>query len=71
MGDVGGPDETDGLDVRMLEDRVDRDLVAMDAVEDASRRPGFKEEFSKAERDGRVLLGRFQDERVAAGDCDG
>jgi hypothetical protein len=40
-GDRGRSHEGDGGDVRMLEDRVDRDLVAVDDVEDAVRQTGL------------------------------
>ena len=61
-------DERHGGDVRVGEDRVDRDLVAVDDVEDAVRDPGLGQELGQEVRRGRVLLGRLEDERVAAGD---
>ncbi|OLE17654.1 MAG: hypothetical protein AUG88_06265 [Actinobacteria bacterium 13_1_20CM_4_68_12] len=52
----------------MLEDRVDRDLVAVDDVEDAVRDTGLLQQLSRVDRRRRVLLGRLEDERVAAGE---
>ena len=61
-------DKADGLDVRVVEDRVDGDLVAIYDIEDAGRQPGLDEQFGNAHRHARVALGRLQDEGVAAGD---
>ena len=61
-------DEADRCDVRVLQDRVDRHFVAVHDVEDAVRDAGLVEQLGDEERGGRVLLGRLQDERVAAGD---
>ena len=61
-------DERDRVDVRVLEDRVDRDLVAVDDVEDAVRDARLLEQLGREDRRGRVLLGRLQHEGVAAGE---
>ena len=50
----------------MVEQRVDRDLVAVNDVEDARRHAGLGEELGRQHRGGRVLLGRLEDERVPA-----
>ncbi len=52
----------------MLEDAIDRDLVALHDVEDAVREPGFLQQLRGEDRGGRVLLGRLEDERVPARD---
>ena len=59
-------DERDRRDVGMLEQRVDRDLVAVDDVEDAVGHAGLGEQLGREDRRGRVLLGRLEHERVAA-----
>ena len=52
----------------MGEDRVDRDLVAVDDVEHAVGQAGLLEQLGDEHRRARVLLGRLEHERVAAGD---
>ena len=47
---------------------IDRDLVAMDDVEDAVRQAGLLQQLTEIDRCGRVLLARLQDERVPARD---
>ena len=59
-------DERDRRDVRVLEQRVDRDLVAVDDVEDAVGHARLGEQLGRQDRRGRVLLGRLEHERVAA-----
>ena len=61
-------DEADRGDVRVLEDRVDRHLVAVHDVEDAVGEAGLLEQLRDVDRRGRVLLGRLQDERVPTRD---
>ncbi len=68
VGDVGRADEADRRDVRMVEDRVDHLLVAVDDVEDSVGQPGFLHQLGEAHRHGRVALAGLQDERIAAGD---
>ena len=48
LGDVGRSDEADRLDVRMVEDRVDHFLVAVDDVEDAVGKAGFLHQLGRA-----------------------
>ena len=66
--DRGRADEADRGDVGMLEHRVDRDLVAVHDVEDAVRDAGLLEQLGRPDRRRRVLLGRLEHERVAAGE---
>ena len=54
----------------MVEDRVDRLLVAVDDVEHAGREAGLLEQLPDQHRGGGIALGRLQDEGVAAGDGD-
>ena len=68
MGDRGRADEADRLDVRIVEDRVDRFLVAVDDVENAGRPARLDEQFAEPHRHARIALGGLQDEGVAAGD---
>ena len=68
MRDRRRADEADRLDVGIVEDRVDRFLVAVDDVENAGRAARLDEEFGQAHRHAGVALGRLEDEGVAAGD---
>ena len=61
-------DEADRSDVRVLEDRVDSDLVAVDDVEDAVGQAGLLEQLGGPDRRGRILLGGLEHERVPAGE---
>ncbi len=61
-------DETDGLDVGIVEDGVDHFLVAVDDVQNALRQAGLDEQFGNAHRHAGVALGRFEDEGVAGRD---
>jgi hypothetical protein len=54
----------------VVEQRVDRDLVAVHDVEDAVGQAGLLPQLGDEERRRRVLLGRLEHERVAAGDRD-
>ena len=56
------------MDAGVIQDRVDRRLVAVHDVEHAVGQPGFLEQLGHADRGRRHLLGRLQDEGVAAGD---
>ncbi len=67
-GDRRRPDKADRRDVRVLQDPVHRDLVAMDDVEHAVREAGLLQQLGDVNRRGRILLRRLEDERVAAGD---
>ena len=51
LRDVGRSDEADRLDVRMVEDRVDHLLVAVDDVEDAVGQARFLHQLGKADRE--------------------
>ena len=68
FGDRRRADEADRLDVGIVEDRVDRLLVAVDDVENAGRAAGLDEQFAEPHRHAGVALGRLQDEGVAASD---
>ena len=68
LGDRGRADEADRLDVGIVEDGVDRLLVAVDDVEDARRAARLDEQFAEPHRHARVALRGLQDESVAAGD---
>jgi hypothetical protein len=66
--DRRGADKADGADIGIVQDRVDRDLVAVHDVEDPGRETCFDHQFSQSHGHTRVAFGRFQDECVAAGD---
>jgi hypothetical protein len=68
LRDRRGADKADRLDVGVVEDGVDRFLVAVDDIEDARRQAGLDHQFRKHHRHAGVALGRLQDEGVAAGD---
>jgi hypothetical protein len=70
LRDRRGADEGDGLDVGVLEQRVDRLLVAVDDVHDAVGQTGLLPELGDGVDGRRVLLGRLDDDGVAAGDGD-
>ena len=59
-------DEADRGDVGVLEDAVDRHLVAVDDVEAAVGQAGLLEQLGDEHRRRRILLARLEDERVAA-----
>ena len=50
VGDVGGADEADRLDVRVVEDGVHRDLVAVHHVQHALGRAGLHHQLGQAHR---------------------
>ena len=68
LGDRGRADEADRLDVGIIEDGVDRLLVAVDDVEDAGRPARLDEQFAEPHRHAGIALRGLQDEGVAAGD---
>ena len=68
FGDRRGADEADRLDARIVEQRIDRFLVAVDDVENAGRQAGFDDQFGEPHRHRRVSLRRLEDEGIAAGD---
>ena len=61
-------DEAHRRDIRIVENAVDRLLVAVDDIEDAGRQARFEEQFGKPHRAGRIALRGLHDEGVAAGD---
>ena len=63
-----GADETDRRDVGIVEDGVDRLLVAVDDVEDARRQSRLQHQLGKRHRHAGIALRRLEDEGVAAGD---
>ena len=69
-GDGGGADERDGADIGVLEERVDRLLVAVHDVEDAIGEPRLLEQGGHPVGRARVLLGGLQDDGVAGGERD-
>jgi hypothetical protein len=68
VGDRRGADEADGLDVGVLEQRVDRDLVALHHVEHAVGQAGFLQQLGHAQRGARVGRAGLEHEGVARGD---
>src|SRR6266852_6660672 len=54
----------------MLEQRVDRHLVALYDIENTRGEAGFLQKARHVERGGRITLAGFQHEGVAAGDGD-
>ena len=70
-GDRRGADERDRLRrPGGLEQRVDRDLVAVHDVEHAVGQPGLRQSAANQFAGRRVLLARLDDHRVARGDRD-
>ena len=69
-GDRGRADEADRRDPGVLEDRVDRHAVAVDDAEHAVGQPGLGQQLGQAHAGGGVLLGRLEDEGVAARERD-
>ena len=62
------PDERNRAHQRMLQQRVNCDLIAMNQVEDALRNSHVVKQFARPRRRHRHLFRRLQDKRVAAGD---
>ena len=65
LRDRGGADEADGLDARVLDERVHGGLVAVHHVEGAGGHAGLEGHLGQAHRDGGVALGGLEDEGVA------
>ena len=63
--DRGAPHEADRSDIRVLQDGIDRDLVAVDDIEDAVRDARLVKQIGHEVGGRWVLLGRLEDERVA------
>ena len=66
LRDVGAADEADGLDVGVVQDRVDGFLVALDHLEYARGQAGLQEQFGQPHRHRRVALRRLENERISA-----
>ena len=67
--DRGGTHERNRLDQRMLQQRIDRILVAMHDVEHAVGQPRLGQQLGHAQGQRRVTLGGLQHKRVAAREC--
>ena len=68
FGDRGGADEADRLNARVVQQRIDGFLVAIDDIHDAGRQTGLHQQLGDEQRGGRVALGGLEDEGIAAGD---
>ena len=66
LRDVGAADEADGLDVGMIQDRVDGLLVALHDLEHALGQSGLDEQLRQPDRHRRVALAGLEDEGIAA-----
>ena len=62
--------ETQRIDTGVMQQRIDRVLVALHDVEYARRKARFADESGEQQRGGRVALGGLEDEGVAADECD-
>ena len=71
IGDRGGANEGDRPHIRMLEQRIDRDLVALYDVENAIRKPGLFHQVGVQQRRRGIGWRRLQYEGIARGDGDG
>ncbi len=69
MSDVRASDEADTLDVRVVEDRVDHLLVAVDHAQDTVRKARFLHQLGETDGHARIAFRRLDYEGVAAGDC--
>ncbi len=67
LGDGGGADKRHGADSRVGQQHVHHLLVAVHHVDHAIRQAGLLEQLGHAQGEGRILLGRFEDKGVAAG----
>ena len=61
------PDKADAGNDRVIKDRVDRFLVAVDHLQHAIRQPCLLHQFRQHQGNRRIPLGRFQDEGIPAG----
>ena len=68
LGDRGGADKGNSLNVRVGEEGVDGHLVAVQDVEDAVRQAGFFPEFGHPVHGRGILFAGFDDDGVAGGD---
>ncbi len=71
FGDGGGADKADRLNDRVMQDRVNRFLVAIDDLNDTFGQARFFQQFGQHQGHGWITLGRFEDEGVAADDGGG
>ena len=67
LADRRRPDKGDGRHVWVHQERVDRDLVAVQHLEDAGRRARFGIKLGQQHRRAGVLFRRLQDEGIAGG----
>jgi len=54
FADGGRPDEADGRDIGMMQQRIDRRLVAVDAAPDAVRQSRLLPKLREQKRGGRI-----------------
>jgi hypothetical protein len=69
FGDRSRADKADCRDPGMVQDRIDRGLVAVDDIKDTGRQPGLGQQFSNPQPGRRVALRRLQNKGVAASQC--
>ena len=65
--DRGGAHKANGLNGFIVQNRINRFLVAVDDLKHAIRQTGFLEQLGQHQRHARVALGGLEDEGVAAG----
>ena len=70
LGDRSRADEAHRRDVGMLEQRVDRLVIALHDIEHAGRQARALGELGEQQRRARIALARFEHERVPARDRD-
>src|SRR3546814_5893067 len=63
MRDIRTADEADRADRRMIEDRIDHFLVAVDDLKHALGRAGLDHQFGEAHRHARIAFGGLEEER--------
>ena len=71
LGDRSRTDKADGGDIRMVQQGVDRLLIAVHHVQHAIRKPGLREQLGHENRGRRVFLARLQHHRVSQRDRKG
>ena len=69
LSDRRRSDEAHGLNVGIVQNRIDGFLVAIDDVQDAFRQPGFEKQFGKAHRHAGITLRWLEDIGVACRKC--
>ena len=70
LGDRGRADEADRFHLGMVEQRIDRHLVALDHVEHAVRQARLLEQARMQQRGRRIAFRGLEHEGIAAGDGD-